>query len=153
MPPFGYNKISGGLLFFFSLFFPPGANYMYMGLMKRGLATMASFFLIIFLIIHSSMPLTILLGLSLPVFVITSIFDGFNVRRRINMGETVKDDLGEILNSILRNKFLCTFILVVIAIIVITSVLGFAITIITRLLPLIVVGLGVYLILKSRKKS
>lgn len=146
-----HSKISSGLLFFFSLCFPPGANYMYMGLMKRGLAAMCGFFLLIFVAIGSSMPLALLLWLAVPVFYISSFFDGFNVRRRINAGEVVRDDVGDALNGIINNKFLRTLVLVVIAIVLIVNVIGLTATIISRLfVPLIIVFI-LYIILKRNK--
>jgi len=144
-----HNKVNLGLLLFFS-FFPPGANYMFMGLMRRGLATMAGFFLLIFLIAGSSMPLTLILVFSLVVLTIASFLDGFNVRRRINAGEAVRDDVGDILNGIISNKFLRTIILVVVAIVLIINILGFAFSVIGTLLPWLVVGLIVYLIIKRK---
>ena len=126
---------------------------MYMGLMRRGLATMAGFFFIIFLIINSSSWVVVLLGLSIPVLVITSIFDGFNVCRRINSGEIVKDDVGEIVRGILGNKFLCTLIMATISIVIIVNVLGFAFNVISALLPLVAIGIGVYVVFKAFKKK
>jgi len=147
-PPAGDGRILWGLLFLFS--FLPGANYMYMGLLKRGLATMSCFFLLIFMVSSTNMPLQLMLIFAIPVVAIASFFDGFNLRRRINAGEEVRDDIGDSLNGILQNKFLCTLILVVIAVTLIITVLGVAITIITKLFPLLVVGLGVYIIVKRK---
>ena len=144
----GYSKVSLGVLFFFS--FLPGANYMYMGLMKRGLATMTGFFLLFFLIAQTSMPLTLLMIFGLIVLFFASFFDGFNVRRRLNAGEPVRDDIGELLNSILANKFLRTLFLVAIAVSIIVSVLQITVAIISRLLPLIVIALIVFIIIKGR---
>jgi len=125
-----------------------------MGLMKRGLATMSGFFLIIFILSNTSGALlNTMFGLAIPVYVITSFFDGFNVRRRINAGEAVRDDIGDALSGILGNKYLRTIILVTLAVILVVSVLGFAISVITRLLPLVVIGLGVYIIMKRKPPS
>jgi len=145
------ERINGGLLFLFSLFFPPGANYMYMGLIKRGLATMSGFFLIIFLITTVNMPLTLFLALSLGVIYLASFFDGFNVRNRINAGEEVRDDVGESLNMILKNKTVRTIFLVVIAVIVLVNLLGFAINIISSVLPIVLIGFIIYLIVRNKK--
>ena len=144
-------KVSWGLLFFFSICFPPGVNYMYMGLIKRGLAALSGFFLLIFVAINSSFPLNLLLWLSLPVFVITSIFDGFNVRRRINAGEAVRDDIGDALNGIIGNKFLSTLVLAVIAIVFIINVMGFAIGFISSVLPWVFVGFIVLVIVRRNR--
>jgi len=147
-PPTASGKVLWGLLFLFS--FLPGANYMYMGLLKRGLATMSLFFLLIFMVSSVNMPLRLMIIFAIPVLVISSFFDGFNVRRRINAGEVVRDDIGDALNSILQNKFLCTLILVVIAVTLIVTVLNIAISIISSLFPLLVVGLGIYIIVKRK---
>ena len=144
------HKISGGLLFFFSLLFPPGANYMYMGLIKRGLAIMSAFFLIIFLITVVSMPLTLFLSLSLGVIYLASFFDGFSVRRRINSGEIIKDDVGEAFGFILKNRTARTIFLVVIAVIVLVNILGFAINVISALLPILLIGFVIYLFVRKR---
>jgi len=87
---------------------------------------------------------------AIPVLALSSFFDGFNVRRRINAGEEVRDDIGDVLNSILRNKFLCTFILVVIAVTIIVTVLGIISSILSTLFPLLIVGLGIYVIMKRK---
>jgi hypothetical protein len=144
------RKILWGLLFVFS--FLPGANYMYMGLMKRGLATMSGFFLIIFLLASSVWPFNLLLGLTIPVFVLTSFFDGFNVRRRINAGEAVRDDIGDALGGILSDKRLRTIIFVALAIIFVVSVVGIAANLLARFLPLLIIVLGVYVIMKRKNK-
>lgn len=126
---------------------------MYMGLMKRGLAAMCGFFLLIFVAINTSFPMALLLWLSLPVFYISSFFDGFNVRRRINAGEAVRDDLGDALNGIVGNKFLRTLVLAVVAIVLIVNVLGLAAAIITRLaIPAIIVFV-LYIVLKRKPPS
>jgi len=145
------RKVLWGLLFVFS--FLPGANYMYMGLMKRGLAAMSGFFLIIFLLANAWWPFNLLLGLAIPVYVLSSFFDGFNVRRRINAGEAVRDDIGDALNSILANKTLRTIILVTLAVVLVVSVLGFAISLISRLLPVLLIGLGIYIFVKRKPPS
>jgi len=123
---------------------------MYLGLMKRGIAAMCGFFLLIYVAIASSFPLALLLWLAVPVFYISSFFDGFNVSRRINAGEAVRDDIGDALNGIVGNKFLRTLVLVVIAIILIVNVAGFAGAIISRLfVPLIAVFI-LYIVLKRK---
>ena len=151
--PVPTGKISSGLLFFFSLCFPPGANYMYMGLMKRGLAAMCGFFLLIFAAINTTFPLALMLWLAVPVFYLSSFFDGFNVRRRINAGEAVRDDVGDALNGVINNKFLRTLVLVVIAIVLLVNIIGFTATLISRLFVPIVVIFIVYIVLKRKPPS
>jgi len=157
-PPPGaeHRHVNGGLLFLFSFFFPPGANYMYMGLIKRGLAAMCGFFFIIFMVAwstSSSWLITVLFAFAIPVYILTVIFDGFNIRRRINAGEYVEDGVAGIISSILSNKKLCLFILVVLGLIFAGSILGFALNIIRRAIPILIIGFGIYILLKHKKPS
>ena len=126
---------------------------MYMGLMKRGIAAMCGFFLLIYVAIGSSFPLALLLWLALPVFYISSFFDGFNVRRRINAGEIVRDDIGDALNGIINNKFLRTLVLAVVALVLIVNVMGFAATVISRLFVPLVIVFILYVVLKRKPPS
>jgi hypothetical protein len=104
-PPHEHHRVSGVrepnafLLFIFS--FLPGANYMYMGLIKRGLFVMSSFFLLCYL---SAAFNSVLIGLAIPVLVITAFFDGFNIRRRIIAGASIPDDVEDILGVPKRHK-------------------------------------------------
>ena len=104
--------INGLLLLLLSL--PPGINFMYMGLMKRGLFYMCAFFGTIYLIanLHAG-----LLGLAIPVIIFSSIFDAQHKKRRINSGELVKDEIDDIILFVRRFK-------VPIIIILALSVLG-----------------------------
>ena len=145
------GKINGGLLFIFSFFFPPGTNYMYMGLMKRGLATMCGFFLLIFMIAQSRMPLTMLFSLALPVYIITCMFDGFNLRRRINAGEIIYDNVADILGGIFRNKTVMLVILGILLFWFVGGLLGFAITILGRLIPVVIIGMIIYVLVKKKR--
>lgn len=147
-----HRRVNWGLLFLFSVFFPPGANYMYMGLVKRGLAAMCGFFLIVYLTATAfTSALTIFFALSIPVFWITCFFDGFHIRRRINYGEPVQDGVGNILNAIFRNKVISAILLVVIAIALAGNFLGVAVDILRRAVPIILLVLALYIIF--RKKS
>ena len=151
-PPIpGLRRVNWGLLFLFSCFFPSGANYMYMGLIKRGLAAMCGFFLIIYMIATASFfPLRLLFIFGLPVFMLTCIFDGFNLRRRINAGIPVEDGISDVLNTILRNKTLTLAILAIIVITFAGRILGFAFGLISSLIPLLIIGFGLYVILRRR---
>ena len=145
------RSVSWGLLFLFSCFFPPGTNYMFMGLMKRGLVTMCGFFLLIFMTAVSSAPFTVIFALAIPVSVLACIFDGFNLRRRINAGEIVHDDIGDILGGLFRNKKVSLVVLGVIFFALIGNIMGFAMTLISHALPIIIVGLILYVIFKRKK--
>jgi len=144
------RRISGGLLFFLSFFMPSGVNYMYMGLMKRGLAAMVGFFLLIYLAsIFSMWPFTLIFGLSIPIFWLTCIFDGFNIRRRINSGIRVTDDVDDIINFIKRNKHL---IIAFFGLLLVLTFAGSMFSVlanpIRRALPVLVVALGLYVLFK-----
>lgn len=150
-PPYtASGRISKGALIFFSLFFPPGANYMYMGLIKRGLAVMCAFFLAIFLVINVSWPLMLLFIFALPVIYFSSLMDGLNICRRINAGEPVRDDIGETLNSVLRNRTLRTVLLVIIAVALLTQVVGILASVFISIIPVLIVGFIIYLIARRR---
>ncbi len=91
--------------FLFVLSMIPGANYMYLGLMKRGLFVMSTFFLCTYLASFGIYGFPAF-GLVIPVLVITSFFDGFNLRRKMIEGEDVPDDISGILSFISNNKLL-----------------------------------------------
>jgi hypothetical protein len=149
------KNINGGLLILFSLFFPPGANYMYMGLIKRGLAAMSGFFLLIYLLITSftggAIALGILFSLSLPVLWFACFFDGFHIRRRINDGEVVEDGIGDVLSSLFRNKTLALILLIIIGIAFAGTILGVAAELIRRAVPVILVVFALYVIFRKRR--
>lgn len=123
---------------------------MYMGLMKRGLAAMCGFFLIIFMLSNVGGPLAVMLSLAIPVYVVSILFDGFNVRRRIIAGEAVRDEIGDALNGIIANRMLRNVVIAVLAITLAVTVLGWLSSIIARLLPLLIVGIGVYVLVKRK---
>jgi len=145
--------IGGGKMILLSFFFPSGVNYMYMGLIKRGVTALAGFFLLLYLAITTPGALSTIFVFGLITCYLTCIFDGFNIRRRINAGEHVLDDNSEIVKNLLRNKPLMTVIAVILAVSMLGSLFNFAITLITNIVPLLIIILGVYLILKHRKKS
>jgi len=146
-----YRNISGGLLFFFSFFFPPGANYMYMGLIKRGLAAMCGFFLLIYMtIVATSGLMTTLFALAIPVLVLTVIFDGFNIRRRINAGEVVQDGISDVLGTVLRNKPLTIAILAIIVLAFAGRIFGVVFNLIGVAIPVLAIVFGLYLIFRRK---
>ena len=117
------NPISWGLLFLFSVVIPlPGANYMYMGLIKRGLMAMFAFFGIIYLGIHLS-HLGLLFWFSIPVLYLACTFDGFRLRTLINAGEIVTDGIDDIMPFIRRNMGTLVGLLVLL---IITNMIGLA---------------------------
>ena len=146
----GGRQISWGLLFFFSLFLPSGVNYLFMGLIKRGLAALTGFFLMIYFIGVSSMPLTMLFGLALPIYVLTCIFDGFSIRRRINAGELVPDNIDEVINFLRRNKYVGWIIMAILGLSVLSSVVGIFIRLVGWLMPSLIIVIGLYLLLRRK---
>lgn len=78
----------------------PGANYMYMGLIKRGLFVLTAFFLSIYLTAEFfGYAAFVIVGI-----VITSFFDGLRIRRKFIAGEPVSDDVNDIKAFFSANK-------------------------------------------------
>ena len=141
-----------GLLFLFCVFLPPGAGYMYMGLVKRGLCVMLGFFFLIFLLTTGLGTMAnVFIVLSFPVIYLTCIFDSFSIRRRLICGEAVEDGVGSMVNALLSNKKLCVFLLVVLTIIFAGSILGFAIRLLRGIIPLLIIAFGLYVIFRRKK--
>ena len=92
-----------------------------------------------------------LLGMSLAVYVLTCIFDGFNIRRRILSGETVPDGIHDVLGSIFSNKKLTTALIVIILILVVVHVLGFVASLVSNFLPIIIIGAGLYILFRKKQ--
>jgi len=145
-----HRHINAGLLFLFSFLLPPGANYMYMGLIKRGLAVMCGFFLIVHLT-ASANSLTLLFALCIPILWLTSLFDGFHTRGRINRGEHVQDDVGDILGGLFKNKAVALVAIIIIGIALAGSLIGVAAELIRRAVPLILIIFAGYLIFRQTK--
>lgn len=85
---------SGFLLFLCSCVMP-GVNYMYLGLIKRGLFFLSAFFSIVFAMSVTGMGE---LGILIPILWVTSFFDGFEKKRRLNSGAYVPDSVDDILS-------------------------------------------------------
>ena len=146
------SAVSKFLLLIFVIFLPPGAGYMYMGLIKRGLSAMIAFFFIVFLLSSGiTGAAQTLAAFSIAILYFACIFDSFSICRRINAGEHVEDGVGSIVNSILSNKKLCTVILVVLGIIFASTILGFALRALQALLPLLIIAFGLYIIFRRKK--
>jgi len=97
---------SHGVMFVLSICVPiPGLNYMYMGLIKRGLAAMSAFFLIIYLgaAVSNGFP-GMLFVFSIPVLILSTIFDSFRILRRMEAGEVVTDNIDDVMGFFRRNK-------------------------------------------------
>lgn len=77
----------------------PGANYMYMGLVKKGLAFLILFFSIVMMgsYLHPFI-------LAIPILYMYCFFDCLEKRRSIHMGIPVPDDASELTNFLLRYR-------------------------------------------------
>jgi len=148
------RRINGFLLFVFSML-PPGVNYMYEGLIKRGLAALAGFFLLIYLTAQFSFwPLSLIFGLTFPVYILACMFDAFNIRRRMNAGETVNDDIDGVLKFLKRNKHIIIGFAVLVLALALLNTAYFALPfMLRRWLPIAVVALGLYMLVKSTAKK
>ncbi|NLK52569.1 MAG: hypothetical protein GX295_09020 [Syntrophomonadaceae bacterium] len=96
------EPVEGGksTLLTFLLSLMPGAGYMYLGLMNRGLQTMIIFFGTIF--IAEMIHIDSLIPLVLPVLLFYSVFDTLQTARKLRRGQPVEDkplvNLGEVSN-------------------------------------------------------
>ena len=94
------RHINKFLLFVCSLILP-GVNYMYEGLIKRGLFAMTSFFVLVSVAAVLHMPI---LGVLIAILWITTFFDGFHIARKLNSGICVEDGIEDIILFIKRNR-------------------------------------------------
>ena len=131
--------------------FPPGVNYMYMGLVKRGLAAMCGFFFLIFAGVNGA---GLLAWLSIPVLMLTCFFDGLAIHRRWKFGDVPRDGIDDIINFVQRNKrgLVCLLVLLV-AVNMLGRVISVIASIFSSLFPLIIIVGGLYLIFRKPKKE
>ncbi|SHI85206.1 hypothetical protein [Lutispora thermophila] len=149
------------IFFFFSLI--PGASQMYMGLFKRGVqlmvTTIGSFTLLLSFNAEQLIPV-----ICVPLWFF-SFFDGYNIRKQIAAGKTVKDEEVYSYDIFLSNKKFVGFALLFLGIIglinsfpssVIISLFGVDFqnvywSLRRSIVPLFLIISGAYLLLKSRK--
>lgn len=93
------QRINIVLLFFTSCL--PGANYMYMGLMKYGLFIMSLFFGTIYFMNAFRLHY---FAFALPILIVYSFFDGLAKRRAINAGVPVADELPDLLGTLYKHR-------------------------------------------------
>ena len=135
----------------------PGAGYMYLGLMKRGLQAMIIFFSIIF--IASTLNFDEMAPLLLPILLFYTIFDTQQLVRRISEGYHVEDvalvELGQWTNW--RN--IIGYGLIILGVLsLLDNFLPYYLNynIMQRVVPpLLIIGLGLYILYRSthRKKE
>jgi hypothetical protein len=148
------RHINWGLLFLFSVVIPvPGLNYLYEGLIKRGLAAMCGFFLLVYLTAQfHTWPLNLVLGLAFPVYILVCIFDGFNIRRRMNAGEAVNDDIDDIRLFVRRNKYvILAFAALLFGLPLINAFFSALAVPFGRYLPIIILALALYVLFRKPK--
>ena len=151
--------VSFGLLLFFSLM-PPGINYMYEGLIKRGLFMLSSFFLSSYLATALNEPL---FGLIIPIMWVTCAFDAFHIRRRMIAGEDVPDSVDDILGFLHKYKAAIILFFVIVLGLHLLSFVGGAVAslhlpfLYSRrlrfLLPALIMAAGIYFIVISGKRA
>lgn len=109
-------------LVFFMFACIPGAAHMSMGLFKRGMQLMLTFFGSIVLISYASLESFILIAV-IPAWFF-SFFDAYNARRKMLAGERVEDNEAYNYEFIIKNKKLLGFALLVFGAIGMLNALG-----------------------------
>ncbi len=102
-PPVEGRKIFNILLVLLFSAIPGGAQ-MYMGLLKRGLFFMISFFTAIFLTQTVFGPASFVPSFLIAIVFFTSFFDGILTRRKFIAGEVVSDNINDFKNLFYENK-------------------------------------------------
>ena len=135
------HRVNIVLLFFMSCL--PGANYMYMGLMKYGLFMMSLFFGSIYLINAFG---HYYFSVALPILIFYSFFDGLSKRRAINAGVPVADELPDILGNLYKHRSTVLVLGILLFILSLANHGG-------NILLLIALALAFFLIVGHRKKK
>lgn len=147
-----HRHVSWLPLFIFS-FILPGINYMYMGLIKRGLCIMSSVALLTYCLTLGFSP--VLSSLAIGIIWVASIFDGFQLRHKINAGMEVEDGISDITEFFTKYKYGLIMVVLIFFVLSFFSALfnGFSYGSHGRLTPLflIIVLAGFFLI--SRRKN
>ena len=92
---------NSNLLIVFILSALPGMAHMYMGLMKRGLFIMSSFFISIWLVAEMHFSY---FGFLIAMICVAAFFDAMNTRKRIVAGDYIEDGVADITGFISRFK-------------------------------------------------
>lgn len=148
------------LTFLFSLL--PGAGHMYLGLMRRGLEIMLAFFASIFIVADTlglgeiGIPLTI-------IIFFYSLFDAQHLNKAISRGEEVTDVNFVKINRMSLNGYHMGIGAIVLGLLFLVDRLSNYATefmpyrvysVIERsITPLLIIALGLYLIMKSKKTT
>jgi len=134
------------------LMFAPGLGHMYLGLIRRGLFYFSALPLLIYLTVTMGrfMPLmTIVTGLSIAALYAVSFFEGLMFRREIAAGKEIPDVIPNI-GLLLKNKLFVCVIVILAALSLVRHVLS---VIPFPVMPVIVIGIIVYLIVSRKDKG
>ncbi len=147
------------LTFLFSLL--PGAGHMYLGLMRRGIEIMFAFFGSIFIVASTFKLPEIGVPLSIVIF-FYGIFDAMHLKKAITRGDDVPDEnFIKISNHTLNGYHIGIGIMVIGLLFLLERMRTVAYflnipshiysSLESSVAPLIIIGIGLYLLLKSRK--
>jgi len=158
-----YKK--GGFLrsfVFFCFAVVPGAAQMHMDLFKRGFQLMIGFIgaiaLFSFINTESMIPLFII-----PIWFF-SFFDSYAIKRRLEKGEAVEDEVIFEYNIIFSNKKAVGIVILTLGILGVLNALGHSVigdmfdgrlywAIKRSIVPIILVAAGIYILMKSKKNE
>lgn len=140
----------------------PGAAQMYMGLFKRGFQLMFGFISAIVLFSYLNTESMILL-IIIPIWFF-SFFDSYAIRRRINKGEEVEDSVIIDYNIFIENKRAVGMAMLFLGIFGVINALRYSVirnilggdlywSIRRSVMPVALIGAGVYMLSKSKKKT
>ncbi|HQH33974.1 MAG TPA: B-box zinc finger protein [Petrotogaceae bacterium] len=149
-------------LAFFCFAVVPGAAQMYMGLFKRGFQLMFGFISAIVLFSYLNTE-----GMMLLVIIPTwffSFFDSYAMRRRIKKGEEVEDSVIFDYNILIENKRIVGMVMLFLGILGVVNAFGRSVfqlvfggdlywSIRRSIMPIALIGAGVYMLSKSKKKE
>jgi len=107
-----FNKIIIMLLSFI-----PGCGHMYMGLMKRGMFILVSFFSCSYLATSVFYRVFIVGFIIIWLF---GVFDAYNCRKKLNMGKAVSDDVDDIKKFLMKHRKIIIAVFGIISVIEVT---------------------------------
>jgi len=139
----------------------PGAGHMYLGLMRRGIEIMFFFFTSIFVVASALRLPEIGVPLSIIIF-FYSVFDTYHTSKAITRGENVTDSsFVQIPNKMLNSYHIGIGIIIIGFIFLVGRLERYAYlynipshvfrTIERSIAPLIIIGIGAFMMLKSKK--
>ncbi len=115
MPSKGFNWFNKVLTFILS--FIPGCGHMYIGLMKRGVFILFSFFACCYLAV-SVFYRVFTIGFIIIWFF--SFFDAYNCRKKLESGKEVIDDVDDIKGFLIKHRRIIVAVFGIIAVVEIT---------------------------------